>query len=86
MRIWVLDACLKVETTFGHTDNKRVLGTIITVNMFGISKLMLGCSVANKTVFSSAVEVTIVLIFIKLCIFKHLLLRLYNKRFFMHEG
>ena len=46
--------------TFGSTDNKRALGTHTSINISRITKSMLGCSVANKTVFSSTVEETIV--------------------------
>jgi uncharacterized protein with WD repeat len=70
MRIWALDACLKVGITFRSTDNKRTLGTITSVNMFGITKSTWGCSVENETVFSSTVEDTIVPIFfflVKFC-------------------
>ena len=47
-------------TIFGNTDNKSALGTVTSVNMSGITKSILGCSVSNKTVFSSTVEGTIV--------------------------
>jgi hypothetical protein len=38
----------------GNTNNKRTLGTVTSINMFGITKSMLECSVANKTIFSAS--------------------------------
>ena len=47
-------------TIFGNTDNKSALGTVTSVNMSGITKSMLGCSMTNKTVFYLVIEDTIV--------------------------